>query len=269
MKQNLRVFACLLASWSLTHVSFAQGTLQGVVRDSLENQPLIGAHVFLTGTAFGAATDRSGRFVISGIPEGSYSARVSYIGYRTKLIPIAVTRATQSNVAVSLVMDAIEGETVVVTAQALGQAAAINKQLSSTTITNVVSSEKILDLPDANAAESVGRLPGVSILRNGGEGNKVVIRGLSPTYNAITIAGDRIPATDLDDRSVDLSMIAPEILAGIEVTKALTPDKDADALGDLSISSLPLHPWDSSSSTPGRNTGITMNATATGTTARG
>jgi len=44
--------------------------------------------------------------------------------------------------------------------------------------------------------------------RSGGEGNKVVIRGLSPTYNAITIGGDRIPSTDLDDRSVDLSMIA-------------------------------------------------------------
>ena len=58
-----------------------------------------------------------------------------------------------------------------------------------------------------------------------------MIRGLSPTYNAITIGGDRIPSTDLDDRSVDLSMIAPEILAGIEVTKALTPDKDADAFG--------------------------------------
>ena len=38
-------------------------------------------------------------------------------------------------------------------------------------------------------------------------------------------------ATDLDDRSVDLNMISPEILSGIEVIKALTPDKDADTFG--------------------------------------
>ncbi|UCH62730.1 MAG: TonB-dependent receptor, partial [Fidelibacterota bacterium] len=88
-------------------------------------------------------------------------------------------------------------------------------------------------LPDANAAESVGRLPGISIKRSGGEGNKIVIRGLAPTYNTITVGGEKVPATDLDDRSVDLAMISPEILAGIEVTKALTPDKDADSFGGI------------------------------------
>ena len=127
--------------------------------------------------------------------------------------------------------DVVEGQTVVITAQAEGQAAAINQQLRSNTISNVVSAERIQEFPDANAAESVGRLPGISIRRSGGEANKIVIRGLSPTYNVITIGGERIPATDLDDRSVDLNMISPEILAGIEVTKAITPDKDADTFG--------------------------------------
>jgi TonB-dependent receptor len=243
MKLVRNLVFSVVASIFVVHQVHTQGVIQGTVRDSTDNQSLIGAHVMLQGSAFGAATDREGRFHITGIPAGPYTVRVSYVGYRTKLIPVTVRAGQTEVLALSLIVDAIEGETVVVTAQALGQAAAINKQLSSTTITNVVSSEKILDLPDANAAESVGRLPGVSILRNGGEGNKVVIRGLSPTYNAITIAGDRIPATDLDDRSVDLSMIAPEILAGIEVTKALTPDKDADALGgsvDFQLATAPL-----------------------------
>ncbi len=209
----------------------AQGTIKGVVSDSLENTPLMGANVMLAGTAYGTATDKDGVFIIQRVPAGTFTLRVTYIGYKSRTIPVTVLPDRIYQVTVRLIQDVVEGETVVVTAQALGQAAAINRQLTSTTITNVVSAEKIRELPDANAAESVGRLPGVSIIRSGGEGNKVVIRGLSPTYNAITIAGDRIPSTDLDDRSVDLSMIAPEILAGIEVTKALTPDKDADALG--------------------------------------
>ena len=56
---------------------------------------------------------------------------------------------------------------------------AINQQLSSTTIKNIVSKNEIQELPEANAAEAVGRLPGVSLERSGGEGNKVVIRGMA------------------------------------------------------------------------------------------
>jgi len=230
--------ALILAASSV----FSQGFIKGVVADSLEKSPLIGANVILMGTAYGAVTDVGGAYVIPNVPVGAYKIKISYIGYKSKILTVDVVKNTTAQIDVSLFLDVIKQKTVVITAQALGQAGAINRQLTSNTITNVVSAEKLMELPDANAAESVGRLPGISIQRSGGEGNKVVIRGLSPTYNAITVAGDRIPATDLDDRSVDLSMIAPEILSGIEVTKASTPDKDADALGgtvDFQLASAP------------------------------
>jgi TonB-dependent receptor len=120
---------------------------------------------------------------------------------------------------------------VVVTAQALGQNQAINQQLSSDKIVNVVSSARIQELPDANAAESVGRLPGVSVTRQGGEGNQVVIRGLSPKYNEVMIDGVPMAPTDVGNRGTDLSMISSSMLEGIEVTKAITPDMDAEVLG--------------------------------------
>lgn len=230
---SLRNFIISLIFFMITINSavFAAGNIKGIVTDSLTSEPLFGANVILVGTALGSATDFEGNYFIRGIPAGEYTIRVSYIGYRRTETTVNVQDGRTIELDFKLRLDVVEGEEVVVTGQAKGQAAAINQQLSSNTITNVVSSERIMEMPDANAAESVGRLPGISIMREGGEGNKVVIRGLSPTYNAITIGGDRIPATDLNDRSVDLSMISPEILAGIEVTKALTPDKDADALG--------------------------------------
>ncbi len=199
----------LIPSLLITFPCFllAQGIIKGVVVDSVDKKPLLGANVMLLGTALGAATDLKGSYTIAKVPPGRHSLRVTYIGYKSKTIAVETRDGQIVQVPIALQLDAIEGGTVVVTAQALGQAGAINRQLTSRTITNVVSAEKIMELPDANAAESVGRLPGISIQRSGGEGNKVVIRGLSPTYNAITIAGDRIPATDLDDRSVDLSMI--------------------------------------------------------------
>ncbi|HMK38851.1 MAG TPA: TonB-dependent receptor, partial [Bacteroidota bacterium] len=94
-----------------------------------------------------------------------------------------------------------------------------------------VSAARIQELPDANAAESIGRLPGVSVLRSGGEGNQIVIRGLQPKYNSITIDGVKMASSSPNDRSTDLSMISPYSLEGIEVAKAVTADQDADALG--------------------------------------
>jgi TonB-dependent receptor len=123
------------------------------------------------------------------------------------------------------------GQEVVITGQLLGQAKAINQQLSAESIANIVSSDRIQELPDVNAAEAIARLPGVAINRSGGEGTKIVIRGLEPKFNAITVNGVRMPANSANDRSVDLSLISPEMLDGIEVFKSPLPDMDGEAIG--------------------------------------
>jgi TonB-dependent receptor len=120
---------------------------------------------------------------------------------------------------------------VVITAQVLGQTKAINQQLNADAIANFVSADRIKELPDVNAAEAISRLPGVAINRDGGEGSKIVVRGLDPKFTLITINGVRLPSTSGTDRSVDLSLISPELLSGIELFKSPTPDMDGDALG--------------------------------------
>lgn len=232
MKLKYLLLNLILFQLFIVFSIYASGKLKGEISDSLTNSPLGGANIYIIGTAFGGVADyENADYEISGIPEGIYQIRCSYVGYKSKTIQVKIEDNKTLIINFELVLDVLEGNTVIVTAQALGQAAAINQQLNSNTITNVVSSDKILEIPDANAAESVGRLPGISIIREGGEGNKVTIRGLAPTYNSVTIGGDKIPSTDFNDRSVDMSMISSEILAGIEVTKALTPDQEADALG--------------------------------------
>ena len=123
----------------------------------------------------------------------------------------------------------MEGEEVLVTAQASAQQQAINQQLTSKTIKNIVSKKQIQELPEANAAEAVGRLPGVSLVRSGGEGNKLVIRGMAPKYSQIQIDGVTMAATGDQDRSVDLSMISPYMLEGIELTKSVMANQEATA----------------------------------------
>ena len=209
---------------------FGNGNLKGNITDSLTSSALVGANVFLAGTSLGSAADIDGNYRINSIPAGSYQLKVSYIGYQSKLLNIQVIDNRTLVIDVQLSPVVLEGKEIVVSGQALGQAKAINQQITSNTIINVVSEEKIQELPDANAAEAIGRLPGVSVTRSGGEANKIVLRGLSDKYTTVTLDGVRIPSTDALDRGIDLSTISQSSLAGIELYKALTPDKDADAI---------------------------------------
>jgi TonB-dependent receptor len=207
------------------------GTIKGIVTDSIKGNPLPGANVFLDGTSIGSSTDIDGFYNIMEVPPGTYNLSAIYIGYKQFKMQIEIKAGDVITKEIELNPEVIEGETIVVTAQATGQKSAINQQLSAKSIVNVVSSAQIQELPDVNAAESLRRMPGISITRDGGEGNQVVIRGLSPKYNVIKVDGVRMSSSNRDDRGTDLSMISSTMLEGIEVSKTITADQDADVLG--------------------------------------
>jgi TonB-dependent receptor len=212
-------------------VLFASGTIKGVVKDAQTGDPLPGANVIIKSIYHGTSTDLGGSFILAAVPDGQQTVTISYLGYVEQEMTLNIRDGVTETIEVSLQVLTIQGEEVVITAQAYGQRAAINQQMAANTVTNVVSSEKIAELPDANAAEALGRLPGVSLKRGSGEANQVVIRGLSPKYNNVTIEGVKMASTSDFDRSVDLSLVQSEMLSGIEVSKSLRPDMDADALG--------------------------------------
>ncbi|NOY77159.1 MAG: TonB-dependent receptor plug domain-containing protein, partial [Calditrichaeota bacterium] len=207
------------------------GKIQGVVKDDATGQPLPGANIVIKGTSMGAATNLKGHYFILNVPPGTYTLVARYIGYETKTAKVRVLPNQIVTQDFSLTFRVIKGHEVVVTAQAEGQMQAINQQISANSIKNVVSSAKIRELPEANAAEAVGRLPGIALKRAGGEGNRVVIRGLSPKYSKIQINGVTMAATGSGDRSSDLSMISPYMLQGIVVSKTAMPDQEADQIG--------------------------------------
>ena len=249
----------LLLLLNASVVMAQSGNVKGVIKDAQSKDPLSFSNAILVGTSLGSAADKEGHYTIKNIPAGSYTLRATYVGYKSQEVKIDVVQGRTTEYNFSLEPEAIEGQTVVVTGQAQGQLKAINEQLSSMPIKNVVSAAKIQELPDANAAESIGRLPGVSLVRTGGEASQVVIRGLAPQYNQITIDGVQMPSnilsnnnitsTDktvqsntfntLGDRGVDLSMISSSMLGGIEVIKAITPDMDATLIGGVVNVDLP------------------------------
>lgn len=243
----------LLLLLGTTVVMGQTGNIKGVIKDAQSHESLPYSNAVLAGTSLGAAADQDGNYSIKNVPPGKYTLRATYVGYKQQEVSIEVKSGRTTEYDFNLAPEVVEGQTVVVTGQAEGQLKAINEQLASIPIKNVVSAAKIQELPDANAAESVSRLPGVSLIRTGGEGSEIVIRGLSPQYNRITIDGVELPAniTSSDpndhptqfgssaeltlsgDRATDLSMISSSMLGGIEVIKAITPDMDATVLGGV------------------------------------
>ncbi len=228
---SLLIILAFIIPFLTTNIIAAGTSLEGYVKDAKTGEPLFGADVILVGTSMGAATNASGRYVIPNVIAGTYTLRATYIGYKRVEVQVDIKVNMHLNQDFQLEPVGVESKTVVVTAQASGQTQAINQQLSSNQIVNVVSAARIQELPDANAAESVGRLPGISVLRNGGEGDQVVIRGLAPKYNKVMIDGIQMSSSNPDDRSTDLSIISSNMLEGIQVSKTVTADMDANVIG--------------------------------------
>ena len=131
--------------------------------------------------------------------------------------------------------DADRAETIIVRGQRLSTEASIAAKKNASTVIEEISADDLGKLPDANVADALARVPGVNVVVNQdtGEGEYVTIRGFSGTYNAVTINGVRVAQTDPSSRDVSLSVLPPNGLAAIRVTKTLTPDLDGDAIAGI------------------------------------
>ena len=86
-------------------------------------------------------------------------------------------------------------------------------------VVDAISAEDIGKFPDANLAESLQRVTGVSIDRQRGEGSQVTVRGFGPEYNLVTINGRQMPTHNGVNRSFDFADLASEGVAGVHVYK--------------------------------------------------
>lgn len=227
------LYACAFAVALHASVAAAQnGTVQGVVRDTA-GQSIPGAVIHLGGTRYGALVDSSGRYHVATVAPGTYIVRVSMLGYASDSASIVVPDGGIIEHDFHLRASAATLSRVVVTAQRLGEteAAALSRRAQAPNLVNVLAGDVIRALPNANAAEAAGRLPGVSTERDEGEGKFVQIRGTEPRLTNVTINGAHVPGTERGTRIPKLDDVPSDILAAIEVSKTLTADMDADAIG--------------------------------------
>lgn len=152
-------------------------------------------------------------------------------------------------------------EEIIVTGIRASLEAAMDIKRESSGVVDAISAEDIGKFPDTNLAESLQRIPGVSIDRVNGEGTRVTVRGFGPQFNLVTINGRQLATTFVDtvggdqnvdfgratSRSFDFSNLASEGVSRLEVFKTGRSAIPSGGIG-ASINIVTQRPLDSGES---------------------
>jgi TonB-dependent receptor len=225
------MFACSMEAKNIADptVQEINGSVNGIVKDTA-GAFLQGARVMLEPTATTTASDSLGGYVLPNVKPGTYTVTISYVGFATSVSTVTVTAGKATQLDATLAVSSTSQE-IVVSANVEGDAASINEQRVSENILNVETDAQIESLPNANIADAVGRMPGVTLQRNEGEGQYVQIRGTEPRLSNTTIDGVIVPGPDPEVRQVDLDTIPADLVGAVAINKTLSASQDGDAIG--------------------------------------
>lgn len=115
--------------------------------------------------------------------------------------------------------------------------AALNVKRQSVSAVDAIVAEDIAKFPDQNLAESLQRIPGITIQRDGGEGRAITVRGLGAQFTRVRVNGLETVATSTDgassnrDRAFDFNVFASELFSSIVVHKTAEASLDEGSLG--------------------------------------
>ncbi len=230
----MRLRIQLIAAFFLfsTTMAYAQtGTITGRVTNK-HGFALPSANIYIASLQIGVAADLNGSYMLVRVPAGEHQLIVSHLGYVKVARTITVREGETTVLNVELEPGVIEGEEVVVLAEYLeGQARSFSQQRENVNVTNIISSDQIGRFPDANIGEALKRIPSITVNYDQGEARFVNIRGTAPELNSIMINGERMPSAEAERRAVQVDLVPADMIAAIEVHKAVLPDMDGDAIG--------------------------------------
>ena len=232
MTRNIRASLKLAAS-AMAFAAAAPaiaGEIEGVVSDASDTVALRSAEVRIVELDRTVATERDGSFSFANVPAGTYTLQVRYVGADpvSQTITVPETGTIRADIKLSGIGSDNE---ILVIGQVANLSSALSRKRENDGVSDVLTRDAIGQFPDQNVAESLRRLPGINVLNDQGEGRFVSIRGLSPSLNATSLNGVRLPSPEADIRAVALDVVSSDIIESIEVKKSLTPDMDADTIG--------------------------------------
>jgi len=212
--------------------SVPTGSITGHAISASSKSAVGGARVSVAGTELETFTDQQGDYHLNNVPAGTMTVNFTFVGYPALALPVTVTAGQPTHLDASFLdSEVVTMNAFKISGDVIGTAKAINNQRAASTLTDISASDLIGQLPDKNLAESLSRIPGVELARDKGEGRYVIIRGLDPIYNSVSINGVRVSTAEKGTREAALDVISSTFISTLEVAKVVTPDMDGDSLG--------------------------------------
>lgn len=220
------LFSALMAASAAAQTA----TITGSVTD-VNHGALAGAEVRLQPSGLSTAANNQGAFTLSGVTPGTYTLRISYIGFTTYKTTVTAMAGQAANVSAVLNVASASEKVLVTASQASGVAEAINLERSTSNILDVLPAKVITSLPNTGVADAVGRLSSVTLERDEGEGKYAQIRGTAPELSNTTIDGVEVPSPEGGIRQVRLDTVPADLVQSVQIYKTLEADQPGDAIG--------------------------------------
>src|SRR5690606_3837983 len=152
--------------------------------------------------------------------------------FKKRLLPVFVAMAaTGTLTAHGQSSENTVEEEIVITGVRNAELNARENERDKKVFSSVIAQVDAGNFADQNVAESLQRLPGITLQREEGEGKYVSVRGLGPGFVSVNMNGAELASASSDTRAFALDAVPADLLSAIEVFKSLTPDMDLNSIG--------------------------------------
>lgn len=208
----------------------ARGTIAGKVTGP-NGAVLQGAQIAIQNPARTTSTNEQGRFYINDLAPGTYSITVTYIGLSSVTSSVTVTAGQTATMDARLQVPDQNQAVVVNAVRGSAEAEAINIERASDNLIQVMPTEIIDSLPNANLADALGRMPSVTLERDEGEGKYVQVRSTEPRLTNTTVDGVNLPSEEAGVRQIKFDAIPASLVDSVQVSKTLQANMEGDGIG--------------------------------------
>ncbi len=229
MKKN--VFVVMLLSIFCLAASAQQGVLRGKVTDAKTGEELVGAAIVVDGTTMGTITNFMGEYEMPPLDGGTYTIRVQYVSYETKIVEGVVIKANQETILDFKLGTAdmdLEEVKVVARANRESENMLLMEQKKAVIAAQAIGSQELSRKGVSDAQGAVTKLSGV----NKQEGVKnVFVRGLGDRYNNTTLNGFPLPSEDPEYKNISLDFFSSDVIKTVGVNKVFSSNLTGDVGG--------------------------------------
>ncbi|WP_114781947.1 TonB-dependent receptor [Botryobacter ruber] len=228
MKTLLTIF---LLFASAGYAFSQQGTIAGKVTDKRTGDAIIGAVVFIKGSSKGTTTDLDGKYSLP-LDAGIYQISISSLSYKPAEltnVKISPGKTTILDVQIEENSTLIQGVTIVGTRRTNTEMAMLESIRESEIVVSGVAGEQIAKSMDRDAAETVKRIPGVTILND----RYVVIRGMNQRYNTVLLNDALTPSTEPDQKAFSFDILPTSVIDRIMIYKNGSPELPGEYGGGI------------------------------------